>query len=196
MRTESSLVAKILERRDTCPETLSKPAKPSVVDQSLKQLLGEVQTATKIINEIFVDASFHVQEFARVKKSSPTTADEEQTFATTFRQWFHSEIQSAITQMPGSSQNVACYVLKDRLERFPIFNTQWVPPFVRNGTTLEKFLMSQSPVLLAQMDDVSALLTRHKTNATESERDTVAQWQASLNELVHRVSPPQKTLKI
>ena len=196
MRTESSLVAKILEQRGTLPQAPSKPATPTVVEQSLKQLLGEVQTATKIINEIFVEASFHIQEFARMKKSSPTTAEEEQTFATTFRQWFHGEIQSAISQMPGATQNVACYVLKDRLDRFPIFDSQWVPPFVRNGTTLEKFLVSQSPALLAQMDEVSALLTRHKTNASETERDTVAQWQAALNELARSVSQPSKTLKI
>lgn len=196
MRTESVLVAKILEQRPVSPQSVSKAVKLSVTEQSIKSLLSEVQTATKIINEIFVEASFHVQEFARVKKSSGASTEEEQNFATSFRQWFHSEIHSAITQMPGATQNVACYVLKDRLERFPIFDDQWVPPFVRNGTTLEKFLVSKSPTLLTQMDDVTTVLTRHKTNASESERDTVNQWQAALNELAHSIIPPKASLKI
>lgn len=195
MRTESSLVACIIQQRPTVPTEMQNSAPVSVVDQVCQQLLGEVQTATKIINEIFIEASMHVQEFARLKATTVTSTQEEKEFAQTFRNWFNGEIRSAINQMPGATQSVACYVLKDRLERFPIFDPQWTPPFVRNATVLEKFLRSQSPTLLGHLGEVETLLTRHKTNATADQKEAVEQWQAALSELAHTVVP-HKTLKL
>lgn len=195
MRTESSLVASILQQRPVVPTEPQKSNTPTVVEQVRQQLLGEVQTATKIINEIFIEASIHVQEFSRLKSTTVTSTQEEKEFAQTFRAWFNGEIRTAINQMPGATQSVACYVLKDRLERFPIFDPQWTAPFVRNGTVLEKFLRSQSPVLLVHLGEVDTLLTRHKTNASPTEKDTVEQWQAALNELARTVVP-HKTLKL
>lgn len=195
MRTESSLVAQILQQRPQRETTSHKAEKPTVMEQNIAKLFGEVQVATKIINEIFVEGSIHIQEFARLKSSTTTTPAEEQQFFNNFSQWFSKEIHSAINQMPGATQSVGCYVLKDRLERFPIFDPQWTPPFVRNGTVLEKFLASNSPVLLGQLKDVNTLLTHHKTNASEAERNTVIQWQAALNELTANITP-HKTFKI
>ncbi len=195
MRTESSLVASILQRRPVVPTEPQKFNTPTVAEQTCQQLLSEVQIATKIINEIFIEASMHVQEFSRLKSNTVTSMQEEEEFTETFRSWFNGEIRSAINQMPGAAQSVACYVLKDRLERFPIFNPQWTPPFVRNGTVLEKFLRSQSPTLLSNLSEVENLLTRHKTNASLDEKDTVEQWQAALNELAHTVAP-RKALKL
>lgn len=195
MRTESHLVAAILEQRPTEFANIPQPSKPNFIQQTQQQLLGEVQTATKIINEIFVEASFHIQEFARLKNTTATSTQEQKIFSDAFRNWFNNEIRSAINEMSGASQSVACYVLKDRLDRFPIFNPQWTAPFVRNGTVLEKFLRSQSPILLQQLGEVETLLTRHKTNATAAEKDMVQQWQVGLNELSQQVAP-HKTLKL
>lgn len=195
MRTDSSLVASIIQQRPSVPTQTQNSTPPTVVDQVCQHLLGEVQTATKIINEIFIEASMHVQEFSRLKATTVTSTQEEKEFTQTFRNWFNDEIRSAINQMPGASQSVACYVLKDRLERFPIFDPQWTPPFVRNGTILEKFLRSQSPALLNNLAEVETLLTRHKTNASAGEKESVEQWQAALNELARTVVP-HKTLKL
>lgn len=195
MRTESHLVAALIEQRPTQLSNSSPSSKPNFIQQTQQQLLGEVQTATKIINEVFIEASFHIQEFARLKNNTATSTQEQKVFSDTFRNWFNNEIRMAINEMSGANQSVACYVLKDRLDRFPIFDPQWTPPFVRNGTILENFLRSQSPVLLQQLGEVETLLTRHKTNATPAEKDTVQQWQVALNELSQKVAP-HKTLKL
>lgn len=195
MRTESFLVAAVLEQRPAEFNASTPKSSVTIIEHTQQQLLGEVQTATKIINEIFIEASFHIQEFARLKNTTATSTQEQKIFSDTFRNWFNNEIRTAINEMPGARQSVACYVLKDRLERFPIFDPKWTPPFVRNGTVLEKFLRSQSPVLLHHLGEVKTLLTRHKTNATPSEKETVQQWQISLNELSQQVAP-HKTLKL
>lgn len=189
MSTSSSLVAELLTHRSPA-RTPPAVARPSVVEQNITALLSDLQTATKIINEIFVETSLHQTEFARLKNSAhPPTEQETQWFKKELAHRFSHSIRSAIAQMDGPTQSVACYALKDHLDRFPLLSEQWTAPFVRSATVLEKFLRSRSPSLLPYLPNSSQLLTQHQTAASPQERQIVEQWQAALNHVVEQVNP-------